>query len=115
MARDRHGNLVGGAGSGDGAHGLWRADGFQELAKEAFRDLLRKHDRPADLKSTLRQSLGKSARRGAISERSAASPYSGLCASGIEFTVRSDFGYKQLSRARSIVHVMAVHLVDPGA
>lgn len=34
---------------------------FQELAEEAFRDLLRKHDRPADLKSALRQSLGKSA------------------------------------------------------
>jgi hypothetical protein len=34
---------------------------FQELAEEAFRDLLRKHDRPADLKSALRQSLEKSA------------------------------------------------------
>ena len=34
---------------------------FQELAEEAFRDLLRKHDRLADLKSALRQSLGKSA------------------------------------------------------
>ena len=27
---------------------------FQELAEEAFRDLLRNHDRPADLKSALR-------------------------------------------------------------
>jgi hypothetical protein len=34
---------------------------FQELAEEAFRDLLQKHDRPADLKSALRRSLGKSA------------------------------------------------------
>ena len=34
---------------------------FQQLAEEAFGDLLRKHDRPADLKSALRQSLGKSA------------------------------------------------------
>ena len=34
---------------------------FQDLTEEAFRDLLRKHDRPADLKSALRQSLGKSA------------------------------------------------------
>jgi hypothetical protein len=34
---------------------------FQELADEAFRDLLRKHDRPTDLKSALRQSLGESA------------------------------------------------------
>jgi hypothetical protein len=34
---------------------------FQELADEAFRDLLRKHGRPTDLKSALRQSLGKGA------------------------------------------------------
>jgi len=29
---------------------------FQELADEAFRDLLRKHGRPVDLKAALRQS-----------------------------------------------------------
>jgi len=34
---------------------------FQELADEAFRDLLRKHNRPTDLKSALRASAGKSA------------------------------------------------------
>jgi predicted DNA-binding ribbon-helix-helix protein len=34
---------------------------FQELADEAFRDLLRKHGRPTDLKSALRQSAGISA------------------------------------------------------
>jgi predicted DNA-binding ribbon-helix-helix protein len=34
---------------------------FQELADEAFRDLLRKHNRPTDLKSALRQSAGESA------------------------------------------------------
>jgi predicted DNA-binding ribbon-helix-helix protein len=34
---------------------------FQELADEAFRDLLRKHDRPTDLKSALRQSAGAGA------------------------------------------------------
>ena len=34
---------------------------FQELADEAFRDLLRKHGRPASLKAALRQSLGDSA------------------------------------------------------
>jgi hypothetical protein len=34
---------------------------FQELADEAFRDLLRKHQRPVDLESALRQSAGKSA------------------------------------------------------
>jgi predicted DNA-binding ribbon-helix-helix protein len=34
---------------------------FQELADEAFQDLLRKHNRPADLKSALRQSAGERA------------------------------------------------------
>ena len=34
---------------------------FQELADEAFRDLLRKHNRPVGLKSALRQSTGHSA------------------------------------------------------
>jgi len=34
---------------------------FQELADEAFRDLLKKHGRPTDLKSALRQSAGVSA------------------------------------------------------
>ena len=32
---------------------------FQQLADEAFRDLLDKHHRPADLKNQLRESLGK--------------------------------------------------------
>jgi hypothetical protein len=32
---------------------------FQELADEAFADLLKKHGRPTDLKSALRQSLEK--------------------------------------------------------
>jgi hypothetical protein len=31
---------------------------FQELADEAFSDLLRKHGRPTDLKTALRQSVG---------------------------------------------------------
>jgi hypothetical protein len=30
---------------------------FQELANEAFSDLLKKHGRPTDLKSALRQSV----------------------------------------------------------
>ncbi len=34
---------------------------FHELADEAFRDLLRKHGRPANLKAALRQSLGDGA------------------------------------------------------
>ena len=34
---------------------------FQALADEALRDLLRKHGRPIDLKSALRQSAGASA------------------------------------------------------
>jgi hypothetical protein len=33
---------------------------FQELADEAFRDLLRKHGRPADLTEALRRSAGVS-------------------------------------------------------
>jgi hypothetical protein len=32
---------------------------FQELADEAFADLLRKHGRPVDLKAALRQSVGE--------------------------------------------------------
>lgn len=34
---------------------------FQELAEEAFRDLLRKHNRPVDLKEALRKSARASA------------------------------------------------------
>ncbi len=34
---------------------------FQEMADEAFRDLLRKHGRPASLKEALRRSAGVSA------------------------------------------------------
>jgi hypothetical protein len=34
---------------------------FQELADEAFRDLLKKYDRPIDLKDALRRSAGVSA------------------------------------------------------
>jgi hypothetical protein len=34
---------------------------FQELADEAFRDLLRKHGRPTDLKTALRRSAGAAA------------------------------------------------------
>jgi hypothetical protein len=44
---------------------------FQELADEAFRDLLRKHGRPTDLKSALRQSAGPGA---AIHELPAKTP-----------------------------------------
>jgi hypothetical protein len=32
---------------------------FQELADEAFADLLQKHGRPVDLKTALRQSVGE--------------------------------------------------------
>jgi hypothetical protein len=35
---------------------------FQELAEEAFRDLLRKHNRPTGLKEALRRSAGASAK-----------------------------------------------------
>ena len=44
---------------------------FQELADEAFRDLLRKYDRPTDLKAALRQSARSlAAPSGAPSRRS---------------------------------------------
>jgi len=44
---------------------------FQEIAEEAFRDLLRKYDRPTDLKAALRQSARSSAApSGASSRRS---------------------------------------------
>ena len=35
---------------------------FQELANEAFHDLLKKHGRPANLKEALRRSAGESAK-----------------------------------------------------
>jgi hypothetical protein len=38
-----------------------RMQDFQELADEAFLDLLRKYGRPTDLKTALRQSAGQSA------------------------------------------------------
>ena len=41
---------------------------FQELADEAFRDLLRKYGRPTDLKAALRQSA-RSSTAGAASPR----------------------------------------------
>jgi hypothetical protein len=40
---------------------------FQELADEAFRDLLKKHNRPTDFRSALKQSareMGRKAPRG---------------------------------------------------
>jgi hypothetical protein len=36
---------------------------FQELADEAFSDLLRKHDRPVDLHTALRQSVSEIKKR----------------------------------------------------
>jgi hypothetical protein len=45
---------------------------FQELADEAFADLLKKHDRPTDLKTALRRSareVGASERRQPPSKR----------------------------------------------
>ena len=38
-----------------------RMQDFQELADEAFRDLLHKYGRPTDLKTALRQSAGERA------------------------------------------------------
>jgi hypothetical protein len=49
---------------------------FQELADEAFADLLRKHGRPVDLRAALRQSAGAGAEvvplRGAAKQPKAA-------------------------------------------
>ena len=38
-----------------------RMQTFQELAEEAFADVLKKHDRPVGLKAALRKSAGRSA------------------------------------------------------
>jgi hypothetical protein len=46
---------------------------FQELADEAFSDLLKKHGRPTDLKSALRQSADQGSAVGQSREKSAAS------------------------------------------
>jgi hypothetical protein len=43
---------------------------LQELADEAFRDLLRKYDRPTDLKAALKQSARSSAAPSASQNRS---------------------------------------------
>ena len=45
-----------------------RMSTFQELADEAFRDLLKKHGRPADLKTALRESA-RQAGSGAASKK----------------------------------------------
>jgi hypothetical protein len=42
---------------------------FQELADEAFRDLLHKYGRPTDLKAALRESARSSAGPGAASRK----------------------------------------------
>jgi hypothetical protein len=42
---------------------------FQELADEAFRDLLHKYGRPTDLKAALRESAGASAAQARPTER----------------------------------------------
>ncbi len=47
-----------------------RMQDFQELADEAFRDLLQKHGRPTDLKTALRESAGVGAPDGKSSKKS---------------------------------------------
>ena len=47
---------------------------FQELADEAFRDLLKKHGRPASLKEALRRSAGVSATVHRLDRASARAP-----------------------------------------
>ena len=43
--------------------------GFQELADEAFSDLLKKHGRPTDLKTALRESVKKEDSKRPISRK----------------------------------------------
>jgi hypothetical protein len=43
---------------------------FQELADEAFSDLLKKHRRPTDLKTALRESVKKEDSKGPIPKKS---------------------------------------------
>jgi hypothetical protein len=45
---------------------------FQELADEAFRDLLKKHNRPTSLKEALRKSAGAAAEVVPFKKRKAA-------------------------------------------
>jgi hypothetical protein len=45
---------------------------FQELADEAFRDLLKKHNRPTSLKEALRKSAGATAEVIPLKRRNAA-------------------------------------------
>ena len=47
---------------------------LQELADEAFRDLLRKYDRPSDLKAALKQSARSSAAPHAVAHKRSRGP-----------------------------------------
>jgi hypothetical protein len=47
---------------------------FQELAEEAFADLLKKHGRPVDLRAALRKSAGASAKVVPFKARAEKSP-----------------------------------------
>jgi hypothetical protein len=47
---------------------------FQELADEAFSDLLKKHGRPADLKAALRESVKKEGSNRPISKKERSRP-----------------------------------------
>jgi hypothetical protein len=42
---------------------------FQELADEAFADLLKKHGRPTDLKTALRESVKREDSKGSLSKK----------------------------------------------
>ena len=46
-----------------------RMSTFQELADEAFRDLLQKHGRPTDLKTALRESARRGQAAGSTGSR----------------------------------------------
>jgi hypothetical protein len=47
---------------------------FQELADEAFSDLLKKHGPPSDLTTALRESVKKESSKGAVSKKRPSRP-----------------------------------------
>jgi len=68
---------------------------LQELADEAFRDLLDKHGRPSDLKAALRKSLSKEGGDGALNLRAA------KAGTGINTATPKRSGSKSASKSAS--------------
>jgi hypothetical protein len=77
---------------------------LQELADEAFRDLLRKYERPTDLKAALRQSARSSAR---LTEASA-------CESSLGFRSKAAVRKSSAARVRREAAAHAGNQVEGG-